>query len=264
MEGNICRCGTYQRIRAAIKDAAGVKSDERADRVSRRTFLGNSSRPARSCLGALLPARPWPGRPAGSASASGSRAFISGSSRRHGQIMAHRSEMGTGIRTCLPMVVADELEADWTRVRIVQAARRSEVRLAEHRRSCSIRDFYDAMRRPEPRRVRCWNSCGGQMGRAGRGSASRPQTTVVVHESGRKLPYGTLVPSAAAVRPPQQTAALQVAGRVSLYRQGRAGITDLDDLVSGKGTFGIDARMPGMVYAAVERPPVLGSKLKRV
>ena len=41
-------------------------------------------------------------------------------------------------------------------------------------------------------------------------------------------------------------------------------ITDLDDLVSGKGTFGIDARMPGMVYAAVARPPVLGSRATQV
>src|SRR4051794_9708628 len=36
-------------------------------------------------------------------------------------IVAHRSEMGTGARTCLPMIVADELEADWSRVKIIQA-----------------------------------------------------------------------------------------------------------------------------------------------
>ena len=44
------------------------------------------------------------------------------------KIVAHRSEMGTGARTCLPMIVADELEADWGRVSIVQALGRSEER----------------------------------------------------------------------------------------------------------------------------------------
>ena len=50
------------------------------------------------------------------------------------KIVAHRSEMGTGCRTCLPTIVADELEADWARVSIVRAIGRREVRIAEHRR----------------------------------------------------------------------------------------------------------------------------------
>lgn len=62
------------------------------------------------------------------------------------KIVAHRSEMGTGCRTGLPMIVADELEADWTRVVVLQAPGDVKYGSQNTDGSCSIRDFYDAMR----------------------------------------------------------------------------------------------------------------------
>ncbi len=61
-------------------------------------------------------------------------------------IVAHRSEMGTGIRTALPMVAADELDADWRRVRVEQAI--GDPRYGDQNTdgSKSIRDFYDPLR----------------------------------------------------------------------------------------------------------------------
>ena len=62
-------------------------------------------------------------------------------------IVAHRSEMGTGIKTTLPMVVADELGADWRRVRVEQAVADEKAFGSQNTDgSCSIRDFYDTMR----------------------------------------------------------------------------------------------------------------------
>src|SRR5271170_1195082 len=61
-------------------------------------------------------------------------------------IIAHRSEMGTGIRTALPMIVAEELEADWTRVKIEQAIGDAKYGNQDTDGSESIRDFYDPMR----------------------------------------------------------------------------------------------------------------------
>src|ERR1700723_2375524 len=61
-------------------------------------------------------------------------------------IIAHRSEMGTGIRTALPMIVAEELEADWNRVKIEQAIGDKKYGSQDTDGSESIRDFYDAMR----------------------------------------------------------------------------------------------------------------------
>ena len=62
------------------------------------------------------------------------------------QIVAHRSEMGTGIRTSLPLVVADELDADWARVTIVQALGDKKYGSQNTDGSCSIKDFYEPMR----------------------------------------------------------------------------------------------------------------------
>ena len=61
-------------------------------------------------------------------------------------IVAHRSEMGTGVRTSLPMVVADELEADWTRVRVEQALGDEKYGSQDTDGSASILDFYQPMR----------------------------------------------------------------------------------------------------------------------
>ncbi|HEY8461826.1 MAG TPA: molybdopterin cofactor-binding domain-containing protein, partial [Blastocatellia bacterium] len=61
-------------------------------------------------------------------------------------IVAHRSEMGTGIRTALPSVLADELDADWARVKIEQAIGDAKYGSQNTDGSCSIRDFYDAFR----------------------------------------------------------------------------------------------------------------------
>ena len=61
-------------------------------------------------------------------------------------IVAHRSEMGTGIRSVLPTVAAEELDADWKRVKIQQAIGDAKYGSQNTDGSCSIRDFYDAMR----------------------------------------------------------------------------------------------------------------------
>ena len=67
------------------------------------------------------------------------------------KIVAHRSEMGTGCRTCLPMIVADEFEADWNRVTIVQAIGDVKYGSQNTDGSCSVRDFYDAIARSRRR-----------------------------------------------------------------------------------------------------------------
>ena len=99
------------------------------------------------------------------------------------------------------------------------------------------------------------------MGRAGRG-VPRQQHFVVHAKSGRKLSYGEFVPLASTATAPQQSALRFKTPKEFRYIGKDVPLTDLNDLVTGKGTFGIDARMPGMVYASIERPPVMGSTLK--
>jgi isoquinoline 1-oxidoreductase beta subunit len=177
-------------------------------------------------------------------------------------IVAHRSEMGTGIRTALPSVLADELDADWKRVKIEQAIGDAKFGDQNTDGSCSIRDFYDAMRQAGA-------SARLMLERAAAAKWNVPpaECKAKLHEvlhaaSGRKLGYGELA-SLAAKQPMPKLEELHLKSPSEFRYMGKdLPITDLDDLVTGKATFGYDASMPGMVYASIERSPVYGGKLK--
>jgi isoquinoline 1-oxidoreductase beta subunit len=177
-------------------------------------------------------------------------------------IVAHRSEMGTGARTCLPMIVADELEADWDRVRVVQAVGDVKYGSQNTDGSCSVRDFYDAMRNAgAAARTMLEHAAAGKWGVPP--EECQGQKHFVVHaKTNRKLGYGALVPLTTSATAPQQNAVRFKTPAEFRYIGKDVPIVDLTDLVTGKGTFGIDAVMPGMVYASIARPPVLGNTLK--
>ncbi len=180
------------------------------------------------------------------------------------KIVAHRSEMGTGSRTCLPMIVADELEADWARVTVIQALGDKKYGDQNTDGSCSVKDFYEAMRTAgatartmlEQAAAARWNVAP---------SECRGEGHVVIHaSSGRRLPYGELVAAAAAL-PVPAPASLRFKSAAEFKYIGKdIPMVDRHDLVTGKAVFGIDARMPGMVYAAIERPPVMGQAVASI
>jgi isoquinoline 1-oxidoreductase beta subunit len=178
-------------------------------------------------------------------------------------IVAHRSEMGTGIRSVLPAVLADELDVDWMRVKIEQAIGDAKYGSQNTDGSCSIRDFYDAMREAGA-------SARIMLERAAAAkwvvpvSECKAQNHQVVHAgSGRKLGYGELA-ALAAQQPVPKKEELRFKSPAEFRYIGKDLPTvDRDDLCSGKGVFGIDAKMPGMVYASIERSPVFGGKLKK-
>ncbi len=177
-------------------------------------------------------------------------------------IIAHRSEMGTGIRTALPMIVADELEADWKRVKIEQAIGDAKYGSQDTDGSESIRDFYDPMREAgATARMMIESAAASQWGVP----ATECQATnheVIHSKSGRKLGFGELV-AAAAKQPVPKKEELKFKSPAEYRYIGKnVPITDLDDILVGRATFGMDARMPGMVYASIEHPPVFGAELK--
>jgi isoquinoline 1-oxidoreductase beta subunit len=177
-------------------------------------------------------------------------------------IVASRSEMGTGIRTSLPMVVADELEADWSRVRVEQALADTKYGTQNTDGSCSIRDFYDTMRQAgATARTMLVNAAAAHWNAPA--SECKAQLHTVIHQpTGRKLSYGELA-AAASKQPVPEKNQLQFK-HVSEFRYIGKGVPsiDLHNLCTGKGIYGFDARLPGMVYASIERAPVLGGKLK--
>ena len=177
-------------------------------------------------------------------------------------IVAHRSEMGTGIRTALPMVAADELDADWQQVKIEQALGDPKYGDQNTDGSKSIRDFYDALREAgATARLMLERAAAAAWGVPA--SECRAQHHQVTHAaSGRNFGYGALA-TLAAQQPMPKKAELRFKTPEEFRYIGKGvPIVDFDAMCTGKAVYGIDAQMPGMVYASIERSPVLGGTLK--
>ena len=177
-------------------------------------------------------------------------------------IVASRSEMGTTSRTTLPLVVADELDADWKRVKIEQAIGDSRYGDQNTDGSHSIRSFYDAMRQAgATARFMLIQAAAKQWGVPA--AECETDLHVVVHRAtNRRAGYGELA-SAAAKFPVPSREELKLKPKTAWRYIGKGEVSyDLEALVTGKAIYGMDARVDGMVYASVEHPPVLGGKVK--
>jgi isoquinoline 1-oxidoreductase beta subunit len=179
-------------------------------------------------------------------------------------IVTHRSEMGTGIRTTLPQVAADELDADWSRVTIEQGI--GDTRYGDQNTdgSRSIRDFYEAFRHAgAAARAMLVTAAAAQWGVPD--SACITRNHQVVHQpTGRTLDYGALVPAAAKLTVPKGES-VRFKDRTAWKFVGKDTATyDQKDIVTGKAQFGLDVFRDGMVHASVEHPPVLGGTVRSV
>ena len=179
-------------------------------------------------------------------------------------IIAHRSEMGSGSRTALPRIVADELDADWARVKIVQATGDEKYGDQDTDGSHSVRSFFDALRESgATARLMLVRAAAAQWGVPASECTTTPH--MVVHQaSGKKLGYGELAAAAAKLDVPKKED-VKLKAR-SEWRYIGKGTTsyDLKDMCTGKASYGQDTRMEGMLYASVARPPVFGGSVKSV
>lgn len=177
-------------------------------------------------------------------------------------IIAHRSEMGTGIRTALPMVAADELDADWKLVRIEQAIGDAKYGDQNTDGSKSIRDFYLPLRQAgATARLMLERAAAATWGVPA--AECRAQNHQVMYSGGgRTLGFGKLATLAARQQVPgREELSFKTPAEFRYIGRG-VPIVDFADICTGKAIYGIDARMPKMVYASIERSPVLGGRLK--
>jgi len=181
-------------------------------------------------------------------------------------LIASQAEMGQGAGTTLPAVLAEELGADWKRVRLVQAPvdtayRNPRINWQFTGNSESTTGFFDLLR---------------QMGASARAmlvaaAAERwnvapeeciTESGVVLHlPSGRRLRFGELAVPASRKAPPKDVELKQPAEWKLLGRS--LGRVDIPAKLDGSAIFGMDFRIPGMVYAAIALAPTFGGKVKR-
>ncbi len=235
----------------------------RIELVTRRTFLGNLFSAGAFVLGArLLPIEALAAGRKADGAAWHPGVYLGIETDGTVIIVAHRSEMGTGIRSVLPAVLADELDADWARVTIEQAIGDAKYGSQNTDGSCSIRDFYDAMREAgATARLMLERAAAEKWGVPA--TECRAQNHQVVHaKSKRKLGYGALAALAAKQAVPKKDELKFKSPAEYRYIGKDLPTIDRDDICAGKGTFGVDAQMPGMLYASIEHAPVFGGKLK--
>src|SRR5215471_9951630 len=170
-------------------------------------------------------------------------------------IVAIRSEMGTGSRTSLPMVVADELEADWSRVRVAQAPGDEEkYGNQDTDGSRSMRHQIQPMRQCGAAMRQMLETAAAQRWGVAVGEVQAQNHEVVHKASGRKLGYGDLAAAAGALpTPPADQIKLKDPSAFRYIGKGTIPIVDLFDITTGRATYGIDAKLPGMKYAVVAR-----------
>lgn len=180
-------------------------------------------------------------------------------------IVCHRSEMGQGIRTSLPMVVADEMEANWLHVKVEQAPG-DEVKYGNQDTdgSRSMRHYFMPMRRVGAAARQMLETAAAQHWQVPVSEVKAELHQVVHVKSGKTLSFGELAKAAAKLPvPARETLRLKQPTEFRYIGKGWVKIIDGQNIVSGKAQYGIDTRLPNMLYAVVARPPVVGGKVSR-
>ena len=172
-----------------------------------------------------------------------------------------KSEMGQGVRTALPMIVAEELAADMDRIRIQPAL--ADPRYGQMRTvgSTSVRTSWEPLRKAgAAAREMLVSAAAARWGVLPQ--ACRAESGLVLGPGARRAGYGSLVARASRVPVPEDPplrapSDFRIIGR-SIHR------LDSAEKLTGRAVFGIDVVRPGMLFATVARPPVWGAKLSQV
>ena len=233
-------------------------------KVSRRAFLGTSAAFAVAVFAAPR-AEAFPRwETGGSAMPNGlvedPMVFVSIDADGTVNLVAHRSEMGTGSRTTLPMIMADEMEADWDRVNIIQAEG-DEPKYGNQNTdgSRSLRHHIQAARK-------IGGSVRTMLAQAAAQEWGVPVNEVVVSghtvsHAGKSLGFGDLAARAMALPvPAHEDIDYKSEDEFRYMGKGQVQITDLRDITTGEAIYGADVSLPGMKIAMVARPPVVGGK----
>src|SRR5438132_1072333 len=173
-------------------------------------------------------------------------------------IVVARSEMGQGVRTSLPMILAEELEADWKQIETSQAGASTLFGDQGTGGSASVRTTWDPMRKAGAQAREMLISAAAQEWSVAPASCKAESSFVMHSTSGRKLSYGALATKAGKLpvpdNPPLKNGAYKIVGK-PIPR------LDTSSKVNGSAIYGMDFRVPGMQYAAFARCESIGGKV---
>jgi isoquinoline 1-oxidoreductase beta subunit len=173
-----------------------------------------------------------------------------------------RSEVGQGIMTALPMMLADEMEADWSKVVVKQAPFDPKFGDQNTAGSNNVRASWEPLRKAGAQvRQTLLETAAARWNVAP--DACRAANGVVTHgASGRKFSYGELA-AEAAKRPLATATTLKKPEEFRLIGKPVHRV-DTPAKTDGSAVFSMDIRVPGMLYAVIARPPMFGGKVGKV
>ncbi|HEY7759588.1 MAG TPA: molybdopterin cofactor-binding domain-containing protein [Burkholderiales bacterium] len=180
-------------------------------------------------------------------------------------ILVARSEMGQGVATSMPMLVAEELDVDINKVK-VEFAPPAEVYINSllggqiTGGSTSVRDAWEKLRKAGASARMLLAAAAAQEWGVDAGQV-RAENGNLIGPGGKRMSYGMAAPKAAQMEPPKDVP-LKAASAFKVIGNAKQKRLDTPQKVKGEPTFGIDTRVPGMMYAAVAMSPYLGGKVK--
>ncbi|TWX72809.1 xanthine dehydrogenase family protein molybdopterin-binding subunit [Colwellia sp. C1TZA3] len=178
-------------------------------------------------------------------------------------IVVHRSEMGQGIKTSIPMIVADELGADWQKITVVQGLGDKKYGSQNTDGSRSVRRFYQPLREAGAAARMMLQQAAAKQWQVDVSQTSAVNNTIVHEQTGRTLSFGSLVAIASTLALPAQSALiLKDKKDFTLIGKSDVALVDGEKIAIGATTYGFDVELDQMQYAVIARPPVLGAKVK--
>lgn len=179
-------------------------------------------------------------------------------------IVLGNSEMGQGVYTAHSQILADELEADWAKIKVIHGGARDEYKnpllgAQQTVASSSIRGFYEILRKAGAAGRAMLVKAAADLWKVPEGECIAQKGLVRHKKTGKTLRYGELVRKASQLPLPKDPPLKEE--RAFRYIGKSIPRIDVPDKVNGRATFGLDVEIPGMLYAVVARPPAYGAKL---
>ena len=187
-------------------------------------------------------------------------AFIKISDAGYVTIFSPNPEIGQGVKTSMPMIIAEELDIEWSKVNVVQGSldtKNFKRQLAGG--SQSIRFGWDALRQTGATTKQMLVNAAAAKWKVA-ASTCKASKGIITNLNGDALGYGDVVKEAALLAVPEDVKLKEIKD-FTLIGQEIVNV-DIDEIITGKPLFGLDYKTEGMVYASVLRPPAFGQILE--